>query len=81
MMMPVLGAPNLEMGGKVMEHQLGEVLSQLVDALQGSEQQELGNLVKSLYGDIIEGSLEEKDRQTLQKLMKALETNQVRSEK
>lgn len=80
MMMPVLGAPNLEMGGKVMEHQLGEVLSQLVDALQGSEQQELGNLVKSLYGDI-EGSLEEKDRQTLQKLMKALETSQVRSEK
>lgn len=79
-MMPVLGAPNLEMGGKVMEHQLGEVLSQLVDALQGSEQQELGNLVKSLYGDI-EGSLEEKDRQTLQKLMKALETSQVRSEK
>lgn len=63
-----------------MEHQLGEVLSQLVDALQGSEQQELGNLVKSLYGDI-EGSLEEKDRQTLQKLMKALETSQVRSEK
>lgn len=63
-----------------MEQQLGEVLRQLADALQGSGRQELGNLVKSLCGDI-EGSLEDRDRQTLQKIMEALKTGQVRGGK
>lgn len=54
-----------------MAQPLGELLRQVTDALQEADRQELGNLVQRLYGDI-EGSLGEKDRQALEKLIEVL---------
>lgn len=54
-----------------MAQPLGELLRQLTDALQEADRQELGNLVQRLYGDI-KGSLGEKDRQALEKLIEVL---------